>query len=160
MRLEFLLPSVVVAEGLLQDGLVVPAFVEGLEDVGEVVARKSVEVGGDGIQFAGHLVLLLWGEFSCFDIDAGSPRLQALVLASEPARELDKTHAQGVVAKRTRHGQAVDDMMVHIKLDKSSRVPIQRARAEHAEQVGLVMLVSAWEKKNRCAVLTKNFGRN
>src|SRR5262245_33050297 len=83
------LPLAEVLAGLLQAGLEVPALVESLEDVDEVLLVEVVEVRDDGIEFVDHVQLCVVAQRAALDADALGPLGESVIRAREAASEFD-----------------------------------------------------------------------
>ena len=78
---------------MLQHGaqplVIIPADVEGGEDMRQLLGVESVEVGDDGVQLEDHVVFGGGVERSVVDADGGRPLGVAFVDGGEAAREGD-----------------------------------------------------------------------
>src|SRR5690349_11281423 len=127
------LPIAEVPAGLLQARLEVPAFVERLEDVREVLLVQVVEARDDGVQFMDHVLLHVVVERTALDTDGIGPFAEACVGTREATSELNDPLPSRVRRDWARNRKRIENEVVEAEFDEPARVPVERKAGEHAE---------------------------
>ena len=86
---------------------IVPALMEGFEDVSELFFVESVEVGDHSIEFVDYVLFLSFSDRAARDADGFGPSGKAVVRAGEPSCEFYDTMPSWIITVGTWYGNGL-----------------------------------------------------
>src|SRR5439155_15891668 len=125
---ENLQPVSVMLQRFLKPFRVVPAFVESLEDVAELILGQAVEVSHNRIEFVNHVLPLVIFELATLDANGLGPLAIAIVPRRKPPGQDHNSLPKGIVSARAWDGKRIQDVVVHADLDEAPGIPVGRKR--------------------------------
>src|SRR3990172_4420252 len=117
----------------LQARAVLPALVEGLEDVPQLAFAETVEMGYNRVQLVNHILFLVILQLAAFYADCLGPFFEALIGAGEPTGQGNDPLPKAIIAVETGNREGSQDMVVHTDFDEAARIPVQGNRGEHTQ---------------------------
>src|SRR5689334_17333355 len=108
-----------------EPGLVAPALMERLEDVPQVIRVEPVEKRNRRVQFSDQVLPLAFANLADRHAHCGSPSVITVVHGGKLSGYVLDPQPQRVVPARTRDREPVEDVEIHVDLNKTARVPVQ-----------------------------------
>ena len=126
-----------------EPGFIVPAFVEGLEDMDHLRLVESVEMRNHSVQLVNLVLLFIGRDRSALYTDVLRPSGEALVRAGKSAGQFYDALPKYVLAFRSRDWKWIENKIVEIDFYETACVPIERDRGENPEQECLIRFVTS-----------------
>lgn len=123
-----------------------PALVKGLKDVPDIVCVESVEECDRCVKF-GNQVLPVVPNAADWNSNSRGPSLVALVHRGKQSCYMFDAKSKRIVTFRPGDRKSIENMEIEVHLYEPPRIPIERNRAQDAQQVRFVALITLGPKE-------------